>query len=778
MNKTTLPPDSEYAQIRNGHITLNGEPVRYWGFIGAIPQMPDLSIKRGTAEYAAAIVTARTHNQAAVKRIVDLGFNMIRFWESTTGDAYAKGDGSIADMKDYAIWLFKEAGLKIWGAGPANRLGVVTENDVGIIDDPATASGWQEAVRQASRKEIDDRKGFGNKSIPGKLVGWWPEAYGMRLRDCLPKIWDARLEALNIARIREALTHVNQYTGLTWADDPVFAVWELSNEELWYGRMISGQWQNLPTYFQRELLDQWNQWLLKKYRTEKEIRARWLGLLPGESLEAGSIILAPIRQESRIDPQRKALGLNVEEGVAQTVGRYDFNGPRCSDVIEFLMEIWIGHKKRTAEAFKQLGKSARLCPLVWDTGTGYEIQTQYMHQHADATSPCTYVTGFHHDPQHKRFPWFSGLEELPRMCWQVRTPWVEQNRMPGKPQFVYETQIEAPAKYRTEYPLRLASLASIQDWDIVCWHAFEDFPDMGKDRPFDQAMDYQDTYKNCINQHGFQYRFDEVHCSAIKAAGEIFKNRLLAPAPHPTTYIFGRKSLLDPASLDYGSSYGRAGETFISTAYRYGVRLIIDPKREDDEIIGPTVAQRQYEVCPIRPTDQITYDWQRGFLRMDGPAVAAFTGFFANYGGPVVFSSGVVLRDVSIVNPPGIAYPVTEDEKYVTFALVSCDGRPLGHSERLHLSLVSTSFNSGFRLDHDKLRQEFVWGRNIGAKVDDGRAPVLVARAGAVIEAPMLNGMKYAMRDWHMHTLAEGVVENGRIVIAPEMPVFFVEVGR
>jgi hypothetical protein len=776
--KTTLPPDSEYVRIRDGHITLDGVPVRYWGFIGSIPLMPHVTIESGKPRFSQALDKARRQNRAAVQRVVDLGFNMVRFWESTSADDYAMGDGSIADMKDYAILLFKEAGLKIWGAGPANRLGVVTEDDADSIDDPATASGWREAVRQASRAEVDDRKGFGNKLIPGKLFGWWPEVHGMRLRDCLPKIWDRRLETLGIARIREALTHMNRYTGLTWADDPAFAVWELSNEELWFGRMISGQWQNLPAFFQKQLLDQWNQWLRNKYGAEKELRGRWLGLLPGESLEAGSIILAPIRNDSAIDPQRKALGLNVEDGVSQTVGRYDFNGPRCSDVIEFLMEIWIAHKRRMADAFKQLGKSARLCPLVWDTGTGYEIQTQYLHQHADATSPCTYVTGFHHDPQHRRFPWFSGLEELPRMCWQVRTPWVEQNRMPDKPQFVYETQMEAPSKYRTEWPLRVAGLASIQDWDIVCWHAFEDFPDMSKDRPFDNAMDYQDTCENAINQHGFQYRFDEAHSSAMKAAGEIFKNHLLKQAPSPTTYIFGRKSLLDPASLDYGGSYGRAGETFISTTYRHGVRLVIDPNREDDEIIGPTVAQRQYEVCPIRPTGEITYDWQRGFLRFDGPGVAAYAGFFADYGGPVVFSNGVALRDVAVQNPAGIAYPVRDDERYVTFALVSCDGRPLDESAKVVLSLVSTSFNTGFRLDHDKLRHEFVWGRNIGAKIDGGRSPVLVARVGALVDMPMLDGMRYSMKDWHFNTLDEGAVENGVLRISAGKPVFFVELTR
>jgi hypothetical protein len=94
------------------------------------------------------------------------------------------------------------------------------------------------------------------------------------------------------------------------------------------------------------------------------------------------------------------------------------------------------------------------------------------------------------------------------------------------------------------------------------------------------------------------------------------------------------------------------------------------------------------------------------------------------------------------------------------------------------LSLVSTSFNTGFRLDHDKLRHEFVWGRNIGAKIDGGRSPVLVARVGALVDMPMLDGMRYSMKDWHFNTLDEGAVENGVLRISAGKPVFFVELTR
>ena len=264
----------------------------------------------------------------------------------------------------------------------------------------------------------------------------------------------------------------------------------------------------------------------------------------------------------------------------------------------------------------------------------------------------------------------------------------------------------------------------------------------------------------------------------MKAAGEIFKAGHLQTAPKPTTFVFGRESLYDPATMDYGVAYGKLGDRVMPTTYRYGSRMMVDPSREDDEVIGPAYAQRIFEPCPIRPTDEIEYDWRMGHLKFDSPSAAAYAGFFANHGGPVKFSSGVVLDKVQINNPEDIAYPVTEDELYVSFCLVSRDGRPLAKTRDALISLVSTSFNSGFKLDHSKFKSEYLWQRNPGATVSIGKAPVLVARAGATLTVPMLDGAAYTMKDWHLRPIASGVVADGILVVPAGQPVFTIELRR
>jgi hypothetical protein len=456
--------------------------------------------------------------------------------------------------------------------------------------------------------------------------------------------------------------------------------------------------------------------------------------------------------------------------------RDDFTRARGEDVVEFFTTLIIDYKQDDHNAVKTWGRSCKLSPLVWDCGNCFQIQSTYMHQRADAVSTCAYIKGMAHDPTYKRWPFHSGLEAPPRICWDV--PWFEQSSVKGKPHFVYETQIDCRTKYRAEYPARIAALAAIQDWDIVNWHIYGHSADSSKENPFDGQIQVWHDYLG--------YGSDEVQCSAMKACAEIFKNGLLKPAPKPTTFTFGRRSLYDPASMDYGRSYGDLGKKVIPTCFRYGLRFAIDPMREDDVVEGPTQTQGVYEPCPVRPNEQIEYDWSRGGLIFDAPGTISFSGFFGQCGGQVKLSNGNTIRNVTVKNPDGIAYPVTPEEGYVAITLASADGKPLTETKKAYLSAVSTSFNTGFKLDLTKNcpgmhqegpkkgpPQEF-WG----AYPVTGKAPVLVARVGATIECKAIDGMKYVLRDWHMRPIGEGKVEGGTITISSQQPVFIVELSR
>jgi len=724
-----LPPDSAYVSAHGPHLMQDGKRVRLWGAIGGFPG------------------NNRRDIDPVLKRLEAMGFNAIRYWGvDQLDDAYARGDGSFTDRYDYLLAQAGRRGMRIWM--PSITDGVAKATDHSVLDDPATSGAWQTAIGE-----------------------------GVPLRNHLAVIWDPRLKVLAKRRIERVANHVNRHNGLRLADDPTIAIWELTNEQWWFGHMVSGEFQRLPELFQKSLYQQWTAFLTRKYQTEANLRAAWLALLPEESLAEGRILLLPLRSNVEVGTQQAALGVAQRAGVPPRYTVDDFATQRGRDVIEFLLELWIGAKREQHQLVKSLGKSMRLSPLVWDTGIGYEIQAQFMQQHADAISHCTYITGFHLDSTTRRFPWFSGLEEPPRIFWNV--PWVEHNRHPSKPYLVYETQMEQPSKFRAEYPLRIAALAAIQDWDAVCWHYYGGVPDSTQPAPYSKALDYTQSHSTAHPQ-GYHYQFDEVQMSAMRAAAEVFKNGHASPVPSPTRFIFGQRSLTDPRSMEYGTSYGANGLRMAPTTYRYGVRLEIDTAREDDAIIGPSIVPRVYEPGPVKPTEQIEYDRQQGSLVIDTPGAVSFVGFLANRADPTgfAFRQGVRLESVTFQNPPNLQFPVTEQERYVAFTLATTDGKPFRETRRAVLSLVSTSFNRGFRLDPGKFVSEFRWQANPGAIVALGEAPVDVVRVGATVVAPALDGMNYRMLDWELRELSRGVVRGGRLSVPIDRPVWTVEFTR
>jgi hypothetical protein len=764
MDPADIPAEA-YVTIQNGQLWSGGKRQRFWGVIGRL--FAGAGVRESDSPEAAAekVANARKGTEILLDRFEDLGFNAMRFWGGFTGkDAvFVPGDGSAADDANAFVARAGQRGFRIWMAG-MNQVGDVHPEDVDVVEDPETAGAWRAAIVEAGGS--------------------------MRIRNHPARVWDPRIQALGIRRMREIANHYNPYTGLRWADDPVFVVWELSNEEWWIRRMLGGSWQKLPAFFRNQLVSRWNAFLRETYGSDEALAAAWEGLLPGESLENGTVLFAPMDRPSPAQLSINDAGAHAVaalEALKQEYTREDFGDQRGRDVLRFLTEMLIDHKVREMAAIKPLGRSTRNAPVILDTGIGYRIQVQYMLQHGEAIAHDAYVNGVGRDrwdrvelatdelgrklmtlealaqePNEGR--WNNWLLKPPGIAQGV--PWLEHNRAPGMPYLVYETQIQQPAKYRADFPLRLAALGMIQDWDFVCWHYFGDnslHQVAAMERPFDKPMDITTGG----HPQGYHYTYDEVQSAMMRAAAHMFRGGLFAPAPRPTVFLYGRDSLYDPDTMPYGRSYGIRGLGMLPTTYEHGMRLWIDPNLRQDEVIGPMLSYEDRKTHnPYRPTEQIRFDWQKGHLHLDAPGAVAFTGLLDQVGGEIEFQNGVRLSDVDIRNDEGIFEPVTEKNRYISFALYSRDGLPLAEAQRVSLSLVSTSFNTGFALGTGE------------TPTVQGKLPVLHARVGGRVSAAAINGMRYTLRDWHLQPLATGTVENGVLHIPNDLPVFVIELER
>lgn len=767
-------PDADYIQVsKDGHLELNGKRKRFWSVIGK--PFIGAGVKKGDSPEVIKekVAKAWKSTDALLDRFEDLGFNSVRLWNGfKTKQDYTIGDGSTADSVDYFLDQAYKRGFRVWTAGLNQVCGPLPE-DVNIIDDPATAKEWLKAIDELPKKKT--------KNSAAQRAGG--------LRNNMARIWDPRLEAIAIRSMETIATHYNKYRKLRWCDDPVFGVWELSNEEWWVRRMISGRWKKLPEFFRESLVQQWNDFLIKKYQDDTGLKKAWNKLLPGESLKKKTVIFAPMAGKSKASVGMNDANLYAAEAMEvleQEYSRSDFAKQRCSDVLEFLMGLIIKHKQKEAAAIKKLGKSTRLCPMIFDTGTGYDIHSQYLQQHADAVAYDAYTNGY--GPDYKEWlkkaddgptvqqklrmtieaericsnegPWINWLLKPPGLHQGV--PWLEQNKIEGKPYFCYETQIQQPAKYRADYPLRLVTLASIQDWDWICWHYFASGNDVGHvDKPFEKPMDVTTGR----HPQGYHFTYDAVQSATMRSAAEIFTKGLVAKAPTPTQFIWGRKSLYEPDSMYYAGSYGMSGLDMNQTVYQYGVRIKTDPTMEEDKVIGPVVkVTARHTHNPYTPTDEIKFDWKKGYLKLDAPNAVAFTGMIAKVGKKISFSNGVILEDVKVHVPKGMPYSDgLAENKFIAFAYTG------ELDKKATISLVCSSFNTDYKLT--KVEGNRARGKR-------GKLPVITARVSGTVKSPKLNGMKYTFRDWHMNDIGSGTIKDGKLVIPADKPIFITELTK
>jgi hypothetical protein len=134
---------------------------------------------------------------------------------------------------------------------------------------------------------------------------------------------------------RALLTHVNPYTGASYAQEPCVAIVEVNNENSLLQLKVS----SLPEYYRSDVLRKWNLWLQNRYRSSDKLAAAWGGseelgpnILPAHLSTQGSEYLAITNSdtgETRVTVRRLPevswhaqlhwAGLTLEEGRLYTV---------------------------------------------------------------------------------------------------------------------------------------------------------------------------------------------------------------------------------------------------------------------------------------------------------------------------------------------------------------------------------------------------------------------------------------------------------------------------
>ena len=494
--------------------------------------------------------------------------------------------------------------------------------------------------------------------------------------------FDERLQKLKKQHAVNLLNHRNPYTGKRYAEDEAIAIFEVWNEQGFLKRTIDNG-LNLPPFFQAKAQNQWNEWLRARYKTDAALQAAWGALKDGESLEKLSVELGPSLKN-----------------------RDQFPAARGADFVRFLIEKVADFERdflSTCRAQAPTGVGVNVVPFSFDTQYQPSIHWPYSKKNGGVNSFGMYYWDLN-----------SQLQKPPSMYV------LDSNRIEGSASVLYETNAGRPGHYRAEYPLRLAALASWQDFDAVFWHYWGDFNFWNDEQWLFSTLDYP---RPNFFWTGVQQEDDPVFSSSMAVAGQIFLSGAIDAAPNPVTFRVGKRGIF---GLELANGVNAREATFAR-----GSQIRFEPEGDFSLRVEGEIPKQ-----PPGKTlsgEQIVWDWENGRLIVDTPRAKIFAGQTRDSNG----KNGHVFRDGFAVS--GFSTP------FAAWALVSSDTLPLSQTRRAFVSSQWSAQNTGFAFDWNTPGGPMNHAKTI---THLGRAPIQTDKVDFTLSLPRRADVRFTGYDF------------------------------
>lgn len=242
---------------------------------------------------------------------------------------------------------------------------------------------------------------------------------------------------------RAVYGRTNPYTGKKYADDPLVAVVEITNEDSLIVGWSGGAIEKLPAPHRRRLDELWTGFLRKRYADDAALTAVWVGgqrpgLQAGESLAIGSVAREPnSRARAELFPTRRA-----------------------ADLVDFYATLETDYFQEMATFVKrELGFAA---PTV--------CTTSFAVPQADRQLSACDVVDIH--------PYWDPISETTAFADQsILQPsgrYFERisSCQADKPCTISEVQHSWPNRFSHEAPLIWATMGARQGWSALLWFAW------------------------------------------------------------------------------------------------------------------------------------------------------------------------------------------------------------------------------------------------------------------------------------------------------------------
>jgi regulator of replication initiation timing len=671
------PVNGKFLHKEGSNLIYNARTIRLWG----------INLRH--------TFSSKTEIYNTVRRIRNMGYNAVRLW-STSSTFYSpdsarqkamistrKGDNSPLDLYDYLVARIKSEGL------------FIQNTDLGYL-------------------------------YAKEMIQYWPDLtidvpLTMSSHDyrALPYIDDSLMK-LRLQHLKNYLGRLNPYTGRKYAQDEVFAVWELSNENQIVDFIAKGHFRKWPKKIRETLQQRWNKWLLKHYGNRAAIKKAWGTLGEDESPEKGTVAPAPVYKEQKQYPQR-----------------------RGNDFLRFAQDCFIQGSQRlkaAAEAMSPKGSGTNIVPFVANTHYLLSLHCQYAYSCLDINALASYQAPYTFERKNApHFPWkpFSSYR-----------PYFYNNNfrsIADKAMIIYENSYVRPYPYRAEWTPALTFMHAGHGLDGAFMFHYgvpsvvtdKNANDLGflttplRIPRFTAAQEVSDGYAQAN---------DEISMSSAMITGQAFingikENRVKTQITFGKPAIYGMQYKLYSNSQPVGNHPngdvgGGEAEWFIMpklyqemmfTSIRRNLSLKFDPNQKAAIRIDGKLFKNDSEEA-ISPSSDITWDKPAQRIILDTSHSKIVVGHIRN---GHTFKDGVSLG------------PLNSD--FAIFGISSKDGLPIKDSKDLILVLASTSANTGFKFDNNKIKGSIIG--HINGIVNIGNAPVQVKRVAATIKIPGKEGI-------------------------------------
>lgn len=255
-----------------------------------------------------------------------------------------------------------------------------------------------------------------------------------------------------------AVFHTNPYTGLTYANDPAIACFELLNDDDLLFRPEA--WAGMPEPYWGEFNRLWHEWLVGRYGTTTRLKAAWTNsggisaLAPQESLERRNIRLPSMEM------------MSFEQATLSPYYDPVRSPARRSDAVRFAMELQTRYFRELREHCIRRGIRV---PLLAPVRTDLKPMTFTVREGLDMTSGNVYQDhpAFLPGKEWTGQEYFTNRNFLAESGSSSFAPTIAQYHWSKKPAAVREWSASWPNAYRGGSILEAAAYSLFQGFDLV-----------------------------------------------------------------------------------------------------------------------------------------------------------------------------------------------------------------------------------------------------------------------------------------------------------------------